>query len=250
MQLNRCSFCERNFHFKELYDRHVPTCEFFYKSQRERQRDSEAIDALPLPADIFQLVKHVLYEQQELKEKVRKLELQLGRVKKHQLLQHTPAPIVSFTDWVKSFVVTNEQLEHVFQEDLYEGFKKCIENRIKTEKIENIPLRVSPERPNTLYIWSLDSMKWIICDIQEFMYLLDKLGDVFLRVYCHWEDENIRLLESTPENKDKHVNYLMKITGSGLLHKERRRMELRSWICTQLKEPTTFILPEGKRKTL
>ena len=231
MQVNRCSFCERNFHFKELYDRHVPTCEFFYKSQRERQRDSEAIDALPLPADVFQLVKHVLYEQQELKEKVRKLELQLGRVKKHQLLQHTPAPIHLFNDWIKLFDVTTDHLKQVFETDLYEGMKKCIEDRIKTEKIEDIPLRISPERPNTLYIWSDDVNKWIICDIESFMYLLDKLADSFLRVYCHWEDENMRLLDSTPENKDKHVLYLMKITGAGMLHKERRRMELRSWLC-------------------
>ena len=231
MQVNRCSFCERNFHFKELYDRHVPTCEFFYKSQRERQRDSEAIDALPLPADVFQLVKHVLYEQQELKEKVRKLELQLGRVKKHQLLQHTPAPIHLFNDWIKLFDVTMDHLKQVFETDLYEGMKKCIEDRIKTEKIEDIPLRISPERPNTLYIWSADVNKWIICDIESFMYLLDKLADSFLRVYCHWEDENMRLLDSTPENKDKHVLYLMKITGAGMLHKERRRMELRSWLC-------------------
>ena len=234
MQVNRCSFCERNFHFKELYDRHVPTCEFFYKSQRERQRDSEAIDALPLPADVFQLVKHVLYEQQELKEKVRKLELQLGRVKKHQLLQHTPAPIHLFNDWIKLFDVTTDHLKHVFETDLYEGMKKCIEDRIKTEKIEDIPLRISPERPNTLYIWSSDVNKWIICDIESFMHMLDKLADSFLRVYCHWEDENMRLLDSTPENKDKHVLYLMKITGAGMLHKERRRMELRSWLCKLL----------------
>jgi len=234
MQVNRCSFCERNFHFKELYDRHVPTCEFFYKSQRERQRDSEAIDALPLPADIFQLVKHVLYEQQELKEKVRKLELQLGRVKKHQLLQHTPAPIHLFHDWVKLFIVTMDHLKQVFETDLYEGMKKCIEDYIKTQKIEDIPLRTSPERPNTLYIWSSDVNKWIICDIESFIYLLDKLADSFLRVYCRWEDDNLRLLESTPENKDKHVLYLMKITGAGMLNKERRRMELRSWLCKLL----------------
>ena len=230
MQVHRCSFCERNFHFKELFDRHVPTCEFFYKSQRERQRDSEAIDALPLPADMFQLIKHVLYEQQTLKEKVRKLELQLGRVKKHQILQHTPAPIHSFHEWVKSFVVTAEHLEHVFQEDLYEGMKKCIEDHIQMGKIEEIPLRVSPERPHTLYVWSSDSMKWVVCDIQDFMYLLDKLGDAFLRFYCHWEDENKRWLESTPENKDKHVAYLIKITGTDILHKERRRLEMRNWV--------------------
>jgi len=253
--VHHCTICERKFHFKDMYDQHVPVCEFFYKSHRERKRDSEAIDALPTAADMFQLVKHVLYEHRELKEKVQKLELQLSRVKKFQIMSHIPAPIVSFSDWIKCFDITPQHLEKVFQEDLYEGFKQCISDRIHTEELSKIPLRISPERARTLYVWSgsgtspttnftggiateevwsKDVNQWIVCDLQKFMHLLDKLADMFLKVYCHWEDEHLSLLESTPENKDKHVLYLLKITGSDIANKDRRRNELRSWLCSLL----------------
>lgn len=232
--VHHCTICERKFHFKDMYDQHVPVCEFFYKSHRERKRDSEAIDALPSPSDMYQLVKHVLYEHRELKEKVQKLELQLSRVKKFQIMSHIPAPIVSFNDWIKCFDITPQHLEQVFQEDLYEGFKQCISDRIQTEELSKIPLRTSPERARTLYVWSKDVNQWIVCDLQKFMHLLDKLADMFLKVYCHWEDEHLSLLESTPENKDKHVLYLLKITGSDITNKEKRRNDLRSWLCSLL----------------
>jgi hypothetical protein len=117
---------------------------------------------------------------------------------------------------------------------LYEGFKQCISDRIQTEELSKIPLRISPERARTLYVWSKDVNQWIVCDLQKFMHLLDKLADMFLKVYCHWEDEHLSLLESTPENKDKHVLYLLKITGSDITNKERRRNDLRSWLCSLL----------------
>ena len=238
MNQQHCPFCQRNFHFADLYDKHVPTCQFFYKTQRDRQRDSESVDILPSAADMFQLVKHLLYEQQQQKEKIQRLELMVGRVKKLNILALTPLPTCSFQDWVRRLRVQISHILCVFEHDLYEGMKQCLGAHIDQEGgLDGLPLRTSPERAHSLYIYSSTAHKWVICDTQEFVFMVDHLSNELMTVYCQWEDDNQWLLQSTPENKEKHVNYLMKMAGSGIPNRDRRRQELRMWLCTKVLYP-------------
>ena len=234
MNQQHCPFCQRNFHFADLYKQHVPTCQFFYKTQRERQRDSESIEILPSPADMYQLVKHMLYEQQQQQEKIKKLELMVGRVKKYHLLAHTPLPTCSFQACVRVLRVQMSHGLRIFESDLYEGIKQCIGDCIDQHGLDGIPLRTSPERAHSLYIFSLETRKWVICDTQEFVYMVDHLSNELMTIYCQWEDDNQWLLQSTAENKEKHVMYLMKMAGSGIPNRERRRQELRMWLCNKV----------------
>jgi hypothetical protein len=192
-------------------------------------RDSELCEVLPAPTEMYKLLKHLMFQQQQANEKIKHLET-IIRSRRIVILANTPIPTLTFQEWVNNIPVKVAHLHQVFQFDLYDGVKKCLEDYIDQTGLDTIPLRATPERSNTLYIYSLDSQKWVICDANEFTFLVEFLFNQFMSVYCEWEDENMALLESTQENKDNRVLYMLKITGSGLTHRERRRQELKSWL--------------------
>jgi hypothetical protein len=232
MNTHQCTFCDRQFHFKDLFEQHVPMCEFFYQSKRQRQRDHETMEPIPSPYEMMKLVQTLVFEQELQKERIRKLEA-IIRSRKHDVLSYTPVPNKLFHEWVVGFHVTYAHLERVFQYDLFEGIKMCMNERIDQEGVHGVPVRTPVERPNTLYLYGTQR-KWVVCDSQEFLFLLEQLMTLFLELYCRWEDENAVMLQSSQENRDKQVLYMIKLTGSGTTYKEKHRQELRTWLCKKV----------------
>jgi len=238
MNQNHCQFCHRTFRFADLYEQHVPTCEFFYKTQRDRLRDSEMVDNVPCSAEMFRLVKYLMLRDQQHEERIARLELALRRVKKRAILENTPKPTVSLAEWTRACRVQVAHIHHVFQEDLYEGIRRCLGERLDQEGLDEVPLRVSPEQPNVIHVW--EGGKWRPCAWSDLRHMFQELATAFMDAYCQWEDENIVFLQSSPENKDKQVVYMLKMSDSAACAKNDRRCEeLRQWLRKKLvyKEP-------------
>jgi hypothetical protein len=235
MNVQHCRFCQRSFHFSDLYQQHVPTCEFFYKTRRDQLRDSELVEKLPTPAEMFRLIQYLMAERDAHATKIAQLEAAVRRVKKRAVLAHTPVPTVSWLTWIEGFQVQVAHIHMVFQDDLYEAMKRCIAERLDREGTAGVPLRTSSERPNCLYVWDMERQAWNVCPMSTLNTLFDGLASEFMSVYCNWEDENMAFLQSSQENKDKQVVYLLKISESATSAQSlRRRSELRTWLCKRL----------------
>ena len=59
MTHNYCDYCNRNFKFKDLYDQHTVTCEYFYKKKRDRDRETESFEQLPTQQELYKLVQNL-----------------------------------------------------------------------------------------------------------------------------------------------------------------------------------------------
>lgn len=232
----QCHFCDRSFHFKELYENHEPICEFFYKKQRDKTREDEKIEKLPSAQEMYHLIQHMYVELNRQKIKIENLEKMIKR-KKRDVISTTPTPMCIFRQWVRQIEVKKEHLTTVFQEDIFEGIRQCINEDIRKNGLVKIPVRTIIETPMTLYIYKTidNTSKWAICESTDILFLVEHLMGEFMRVFCDWEDENNDWISRSIENKDLHVNYLCKITGSTIYQKERKRLELKTWICGRVR---------------
>ena len=247
MNQNRfnCIYCDRYFHFKDLFDNHRPTCEFFYRSKKERIHSIESIETLPNQQELYHLVQHLTKTVRLLEEDVAKMKSQVQiRIRKSvlQRLQQQPVPQQPLHPWIKTFPVKIQHLEEVFQplNTLYHGIKKCVAERILSEGVLNIPLRSFREKPGILYVFAVEAdqvePKWMISSVEHWHRIIDAIVHEFIRAFCLWEDDHRLLIERSVQEKDRHIQNLVKITGSQSL-KERQRQELKSWLYTQVLQP-------------
>jgi hypothetical protein len=232
----QCCFCDRAFQFKEVYENHKPVCEFFYRKNHEKIRDDEKLESLPPLQDMFQLIRDMYADLQKQKAKIENLEKIIKQRRKTNFIESTPVPIFHFRQWVRQIEVNQEHLSTVFKEDIFEGIRKCIERNISEHGIVKIPVRTLLDKPNGLYVYkSVDGKnKWILCEPSDILYLVEHIMSEFMRIFCDWEDENREWISKSIENKDLHVNYLCKITGSMIYYKDRKRQELKQWLCQRV----------------
>lgn len=233
---HKCNFCEREFHYKELYDNHQPICEYFYKSKREKQKEDEKIEFIPPINDMYKLIQHMYAEQIRQKEKIERLEQIIRNRRKYDIFTNSPIPIMHFHPWIKQIFVKRDHLMYVFREDIFEGIRMCLDDQIRKDGLNIIPLRSSIEKPNVLYLFTEENekAKWKTCESVDILHLVEHLMYEFMRIYCEWEDENKQWISSCIENKNQHVDYLCKISGSLIFNKEKRRQELKQWLCKRV----------------
>jgi hypothetical protein len=243
-----CVFCAKRFHFRDLFDQHNATCEFFYKSRRDKQRETESFETLPSPQEQYKLIQHLMLEVSKQKKEIVKLKSATVGKKRKVILEWLQSgacsvPIQSFEEWSKSIPVSGEDLEKVFQGDLTDGFKSCIERHILEQRKTHtaLPLYAFKQKPGTIYVWSQPTKPdeldghvrgpvWMMMQSDPFDRWINRLSHRFLQVFIEWQMANSVRIHSCDEEKDKNVEYMRKINGLGRAYEDRRRNELRKWL--------------------
>lgn len=226
-----CKFCVKSFNSKEVYENHCVACEFFYN---DRNRDIESVEKLPSPQEMFHLVQHLSLQCKILTDEVNTLKINnTYRIKKDPMdfLKKAPFPIQLYDDWYKNFQVNINHLEEVFENNLTNGIKKCLNDRIISEGLCSIPIRTFKEKSGVLYIFTNDGDKksWVICSNDKFGIMIDFIGHEMTRAFCEWQEE-----QNTSIDYDRQVAYLVKISGFKI-NKDRQKTDLKSWLCQNYK---------------
>lgn len=114
-------------------------------------------NTIPTQIELYELVLQLSKKCETLQTEVTSLKTKFSTRLKRDIadyLQYDQRPTYTFLEWVTSFLVTNEILELVFETNLMDGIKKCIEDRIKEEGIYCIPIRVFKEKPDHIFIYT------------------------------------------------------------------------------------------------
>lgn len=233
-QSNHCQFCNRYFRFKDTYEQHTITCEFLFRSKKEKEREIDTFEYIPSAQDQYKLIQYLASQVISLKKDV---ELLKGStiVKKRRMIRdwlnsnENYIPPCNFTQWSKSILLNQDHLNIVFQEDLIAGLKKCIQEYIESSK--NPPIRAFIQKQNTIYVMNsadptLSKTDWIILSCEQFDQWIDCIIHVFLRNFVKWQHENMTKIQSSELEKDKNIEYMTKING----FEDRKRCELRKWL--------------------
>lgn len=249
-----CIHCSRNFKFKNLYDSHVLTCEFFHKPRRERIREIESFERLPNPQEMYKLIQHLMSETAQLKQEVAKLKIS-ANVRKTRLIvdwlnsPKNPVPEKTFQEWYKSIVVLRTYVEHVYNSDLAEGIKMMI-NEALTDKTQLLPIRAFTNKPNVIYIYSHKrpeesqgdatlenewTKEWTAISTADFEKWISYLSRIMLREFCVMQKENMVKIFSNDDEKEKNIVFMMKMNG-GKTSDEQRAREIKKWLFTKLEQ--------------
>ena len=260
MDNNYCSYCNRHYRFKDIYNQHMLTCDFFNKSKKNRDREIECIEKLPSQQEMYKYIQFLAVKCDRLQKDVDKLKANSSVRCKTAVLNTLNSSVINITltpyqEWINTFTITICHLECVFKENLTAGIKLCILDRIKKEKKENIPIR-SFKQKNNLYIYShsgvpldtgattppfpdktVDSpckretpqYSWKIMTIDDYERMISTLLHQFIVEFMNWQDDNRELIETSEKEREKNLRYMMKIHNVKT-NEEKQKLEIRKWL--------------------
>jgi hypothetical protein len=243
---NQCINCNRQFRFKDLYDQHAITCDFLFKSRKEKDRETDAFERLPTPQEQFKLIQNLYLHISKLEKEVDSMRGQVIIRKRKEIIdflqsKSNPKPSTSFLEWSKTIMVSKEMLEQVFSKTLNDGIRMCISGFVL---IDSPPIRAFNQKKGTIYVYErvegeTDKSSWRVLSIDEFDRWIDRIMHKFLQVFVAWQLENMKHLNSNEEQKDKNLEYMQKINGNGQTD-DRRKNELRKWFYETFKKDYTI----------
>lgn len=237
MASNYCKYCNKYFHYKDLFDQHVVTCEFFYRSRRQKDRDLDSIETLPSPQEQFKLIQHLLLKVKSLENDVIRLKSSSGIRQRKQILNilNNPdrpdysKPSLLFEQWYKTIHVQQNHLQSVFDGDICDGFIKTLKGYLT---FPNIPICSFKQKPNTIYIYTdfEDTPKWIVLTNDMFDKWIRHLNHCFLKTFLQWQLNNEELIRSSDQQRDINNSYVHKINGLNKTYEQKRQYQLKKWI--------------------
>lgn len=227
-----CNSCDKKFHYKEFYDNHRISCEFF--SQNRKRFSSDNDENIPSNEEMFRFIQHLSLKCHTLTEEIEKLKKHCysSNKKVTETVLGCLKPSITFDDWIKSFKVSNECMTKIFENDLTSGIINCIHHKLRTEHTDYIrPIHYFKERTGILYIYqgNIDKItcKWTICSNEHLHSAVENIKHEITKYYCDWRKEQTNI------DIDVDMSYLTKISGSKI-NKNKQIQEIKSWIISNI----------------
>ena len=250
MTHNYCDYCNRNFKFKDLFDQHTVTCEYFYKKKRDRDRETESFEQLPTQQELYKLVQQLTVQCCKLQKDVDRLNSNSNVNRRKYIIEslnnYSKVTSVSiYDDWIKiKNPIKPYYLERVFQEDLTDGIKTYISDLILLEKA-TFPIRSFTQKPNVIYGFCANVQEpdkefkppsWKILTIEQFGKWIMRISHSLLQAFVTFQTENVEKINSSESEKDKNIIFMIKING-GKISDERRWHDIKKWIIPKIASP-------------
>ena len=248
---HNCNFCNKQFHQKFNYDRHVLCCEFITKSHKERENEIDITQQLPTPVEMYQLMQHMMG-------RITKLENEnasLRRVKRGKLsvlewLNDTtkcPPPAFTFSDWIRNDILPNvkDYLETVFQQGLLAGLTSLFEQSISKCDCTTLPICSFDTKLSELYVFKKNTSgdvqneptepMWVKIPNVELDKYLRRVANQFTYDFksCWYEVHKVEI-ETDEKYSEMYVDYYKQILG-GKMSDDTLFHKLRQYLSSQLK---------------
>lgn len=261
----QCKYCFQKWQKRENMEKHAIMCGFWHKSSKIHEDD---YDTTPTITELFKVVKEFAYKCDKLQKRVDQLEnRQQNRQKKQimEYLQEHPATSPAI-ELFRTFSISREHLETVFEDDLTAGIKSCIKTHLRGD---SLPIRAFTQKPNTLYVYDtigqtdpsdITTNKWHIMTNVELDKLISILSFKFLQAFMAWKKENCPQVKTeyiyeladddqpNPHNnaaneqiKQQHQTYMIKINGQRI-NEDKRRNDIKQMLYTYLQKPLPSVI--------
>jgi len=218
-----------------------------------REYSDQEIQNLP-KIETFQLWEMMVELRQEvsnLRACVKKLQTnQSQRMDMIHWLNHVcldAVPEMTFSEWRKSdlFHVSGELLKYAFDFGLKDAVQKCLDNLLKTVKMETFPIRAFSKQTHIFYIYEavdadpgvdagVGGFVWRRMAMEEFTKWIGNIQHQFLLTYNQWEEENEAEIENQA-NSDRMIKY-MKMINAEIPNISSLRNWFYGQICKTLKK--------------
>jgi NADH dehydrogenase/NADH:ubiquinone oxidoreductase subunit G len=248
---HQCDYCNRRFKHRDLHTQHQTTCALLHQDRQafERSVDAhETEDALPSAQELFKLVQRLILQNTKLETRIAKLESTVHRHRKKMLLEwlnqsSNTAPAYTFSEWSSLKPISNEIVEHACKHGLTEGIKLYVKNLIAFSKESNVVLPICSfvQKRGQLYSYDLDEpsgleLYWSPVSQERFSRWVDTLSCNFLKAFIGWQ--RLRDWTVSEDTKQENVENMRNIND--VVHEQRRKTELKKWLCEVLEQPAIY----------
>ena len=215
-----------------------------------REYSDQEIQNLPKieTFQLWEMMVELRQEVNELRSCVKKLQNnQSQRMDMIHWLNHVcldAVPGMTFSEWRKSdlFQVDGDLLKYAFDFGLKDAVQKCLENLLKTVKMETFPIRAFSKQTHVFYIYEAvdDSgavgggFVWRRMAMEEFTKWIGNIQHQFLLTFNQWEEENEEEIENQA-NSDRMLKY-MKLINAEIPNISSLRNWFYGQICKTLKK--------------
>jgi hypothetical protein len=203
-------------------------------SSKERTIITEYIEKNPSIEDMYKLLVNLCIDNNNLKKRIEKLESNNFIQKKYTIENHLSTitkDIISYTEWVNTLIVSDENLEILFTSNLVECIKSILDTSFLQIHIEKIPLRAFTQKQNTIYIFENEC--WLPIQSSDFSNLISILSHRVLKKYLEWKNKNKENIETNEKLQEMNIQYMQKANGFGK-STEQRCSDIRKWIFTKI----------------
>jgi hypothetical protein len=242
-------------------EKHELMCAFWHRSAKIHEDD---YDTTPTMTELFKVVKELAYKCDKLQKRVDQLENRNNIRQKKQIIDYLNdhPPLITAIELIRSFQISNEHLETVFECDLTTGIKACIKTHINSA-MEKMPICAFSQKPNTLYIYDVistidhkDAMStpsWHIMTNAELDKVISVISLKFLQAFIAWKNKhcpeiaNATVYDIPDEEsvlntyavneqiKQQQQTYMIKINGQRV-NEDKRRNEIKQQLYSYLQK--------------
>jgi len=258
--LNICKGCGQECKLKSELESHTLSCIFFnrslYKKIREQTEQYKGMEEMVsyLKTDFFKTI--VSYydkkfevletENTKLKKEIQSIKNTLNmrsRKRIADILNHSNYTGPTFPEWVESFRISNTDLDHVFENDLFEGMKHSIKGNIANPIM--VPIRGFNEKKNSLYMYfdnkETKTKEWRLASTDDIHRLIFVLSRRFIKKFLEWCSENESRIDTDETMRENQIVYMIKMNG-GNKSEEKMVSEMKEWLFSVLHTNIDYII--------
>jgi hypothetical protein len=263
MSTNSCTYCGKSYTRKSSYDRHLILCEVAYKSKREKKCEEEESTDIPSVAKLYAIIQEMAYKQEKMEEKMEEMQKWIDK-KKTKLnvvkwLNSQPKPQRVFEDRVKSFIVIEEDVTTLVENNFVSATINILKRNLKTGAQTKEPIACFTEKAAVFYIYKNQEIEaegegegegegeveaetktktkesWIKMSQEDFVFMLRNVHFKLLNALCLWRDKNAERINSNDKFAELYNKTVIKLMGADF-NQESTLSKIRSPLYNHLKE--------------
>lgn len=222
--VQKCGICNTKLQSKKMIKEHSLICSIkhsFYKDYQQSSSEEQPI-SLPNQFELINFIVKLSDKYDKLEQKVDKLQKTIFQLRKKNVDEYlktiSPASIL-FSDWISKFVITEKEMQTLFEKD----FKECLKTTIvqRMEQDINIPIKSFIQRPQTIYIYDKypqdpNHFGWRAMQEAELEHFTRVLCHRIGKGYTEWAKNHEGEIAKSQKMQELSMIYLNKSNGSSM----------------------------------
>ena len=222
-----CQTCEKKYTRKNSLDKHKILCDYLTKSKRERIIINEESADIPSYINLVEIIQELSLKYDKLQDKMINMEKWINKKKKKinvkEWLNKNRQPLISFTEWITNISLNIIDIEYLIENTIFQAIENIWEkntfNNINANNDSNndsniIPITCFSQKNNLIYIYN--SNQWQPMKTEEFLYLLQKLQQKFLKALSLWHQEHLQEIKNNDSMSILYNKLIIKIMNISL----------------------------------
>ncbi len=242
-----CAYCSRHYKDKFYLNRHVATCQFLHKSDRERNADIDSTETtLPSTREMLSLIQTLVLRVDQCENKIAKLTAKLQQNRKINVVEWLTSrevqPTRCFIDWVREDMIPRvpDMLEVVYRSDLISAVVQLFTNTCSRSN-GPLPIRMFEHRTNVVYLFQKGEEEtpasWAAVPAATFDTYIGHICHQFIVEFnIHWYMVHKEEVASDESFKDMYVDYYKRILGGGKYSDDVLFAKIRAQIHSKMKQ--------------